>query len=209
MGDHMLNDLLDNNRRWSEERRRDDPGYFDRLSNLQRPQYLWIGCSDSRVPANIITGLEPGEVFVHRNMANLMHPSDLNLLSVLEYAIEVLEVSHVIVCGHYGCGGIRTALDGQRHGVIDHWLQPIRDVAERNKEALESVPDETRRLNLLCEISTRDQVTRLERTPIMQSAWARGKHVRIHGWIYGLKDGLISDLNCSVPNPVAASTGAR
>ena len=149
MGDHMLNDLLDNNRRWSEERRRDDPGYFDRLSNLQRPQYLWIGCSDSRVPANIITGLEPGEVFVHRNMANLMHPSDLNLLSVLEYAIEVLEVSHVIVCGHYGCGGIRTALDGQRHGVIDHWLQPIRDVAERNKEALESVPDETRRLNLL------------------------------------------------------------
>ena len=105
MGDHMLNDLLDNNRRWSEERRRDDPRYFDRLSNLQRPQYLWIGCSDSRVPANIITGLEPGEVFVHRNMANLMHPSDLNLLSVLEYAVEVLEVSHVIVCGHYGCGG--------------------------------------------------------------------------------------------------------
>ncbi|OHV60808.1 carbonic anhydrase [Mesorhizobium sp. LCM 4577] len=195
----MLNDLFEKNRAWSEERRREDPHYFERLSNLQRPQYLWIGCSDSRVPANTITGLEPGEVFVHRNVANLVHPSDLNLLSVLEYAIDVLEVSHVIVCGHYGCGGIRAALDGERHGIIDHWLQPIRDVAEQNKDELDRVPDLTSRLKVVCEMSTRNQVARLERTPIVQWAWKRGKRVRIHGWVYGLTDGLISDLKCSVP----------
>ncbi|WP_315928891.1 carbonate dehydratase [Mesorhizobium sp. SP-1A] len=205
----MLNDLFDNNRKWSEERRREDPRYFERLSNLQRPQYLWIGCSDSRVPANTITGLEPGEVFVHRNIANLVHPSDLNLLSVLEYAIEVLEVSHVIVCGHYGCGGIRAALDGQKHGVIDHWLQPIRDIAERNKDELAQVPSQDSKLRLVCEMSTRNQVERLEKTPIVQSAWKRGKRVRIHGWVYGLEDGLISDLKCSVPELTATPIRVR
>lgn len=136
------------------------------------------------MPANTITGLEPGEVFVHRNVANLVHPSDLNLPSVLEYAIDVLEVSHVIVCGHYGCGGIRAALDGERHGIIDHWLQPIRDVAEQNQEELDRLPDLATRLNRVCEMSTRNQVARLEQTPIVQWAWKRGKRVRIHGWVY-------------------------
>ncbi|MGO4838277.1 carbonic anhydrase, partial [Rhizobiaceae sp. 2RAB30] len=144
-------------------------------------------CSDNRVPANTITGLEPGEVFVHRNVANLLHPTDLNLLSVLEYAIETLDVSHVIVCGHYGCGGIQAALDGQRHGIVDHWLQPIRDVAELNERELGQVADKPSRLNMLCEMSVRTQVTRLARTPIVQSAWKRGKRVRIHGWVYGLE----------------------
>lgn len=193
----MLQDLFDNNRKWSEERKREDPIYFERLSNLQRPQYLWIGCSDSRVPANTITGLQPGEVFVHRNVANLVHPSDLNLLSVLEYAIEALEVSHVIVCGHYGCGGIHAALDDRRHGIIDHWLQPVRAIAENSKIELDRLPDQQSKLNRLCEINVRAQVSRLARTPIMKAAWKSGKVVKIHGWVYGLTDGLLSDLNCS------------
>jgi len=194
----MLSDLLANNRKWSEGRRNEDPGYFERLASIQRPQYLWIGCSDSRVPANIITGLEPGEVFVHRNVANLIHPSDLNLLSVLEFAVNVLKVSHVIVCGHYGCGGIQAAMDGQPHGVIDHWLQPIRDTAERYRSDLSSTPDVPSKLHLLCELSVRSQVERLARTPIMQSAWQEGREVHIHGWVYGLADGLITDLKCTV-----------
>lgn len=195
----MLDKLFHQNRLWSEERRREDPYYFERLSKLQRPQYLWIGCSDSRVPANTITGLQPGEVFVHRNVANLVHPSDLNLLSVLEFAIETLEVSHVIVCGHYGCGGIHAALDGHRHGIIDHWLQPIRDTAEDSREVLDALPDQQAKRNRLCELNVRAQVTRLARTPIVQAAWERGKRVRLHGWVYGLTDGLISDLKCSLP----------
>src|SRR5690554_1865285 len=137
----MLSDLFRNNKAWAAARLREDTHYFERLTALQRPEYLWIGCSDSRVPANVITGLDPGEVFVHRNVANLVHPSDLNLLSVLEYAIEVLEVRHVIVCGHYGCGGIRAAADGERHGVIDHWLQPVRETAEENAAELDRLDD--------------------------------------------------------------------
>lgn len=195
----MLNDLFDNNREWSSARTCEDPGYFSRLSSLQKPSYLWIGCSDSRVPANTITGLEPGEVFVHRNVGNLVHSTDLNLLSVVEYAIETLDIAHVIVCGHYGCGGIQTALDGERHGIIDHWLQPIRDVAEQNRETLESTADPQSRLNLLCEMNVRAQVTRLSRTPIVQSAWKRGKPLQIHGWVYCLTDGLLSNLRCTLP----------
>lgn len=192
----MLKDLLHHNVRWATEKREEDPNYFRRLSALQRPEYLWIGCSDSRVPANVITGLEPGEVFVHRNIANLVHRGDMNLLSVVEFAVETLEVKHIIVCGHYGCGGVRSALDGHRHGIVDHWLQPIRDVAEANEQELTVIEGKEPRLDRISELSVVAQVSSLARTPIIQSAWARGKDVSIHGWIYGLSDGLIRDLEC-------------
>ena len=197
----MLKDLLHHNVRWASEKRDEDPNYFRRLSALQRPEYLWIGCSDSRVPANVITGLEPGEVFVHRNIANLVHRADMNLLSVVEFAVETLEVKNIIVCGHYGCGGVRSALDGHRHGIVDHWLQPIRDVAESNEQELTIIEGKEPRLDRISELSVVAQVSSLARTPIIQSAWARGKGVTIHGWIYGLSDGLIRDLECGATGP--------
>jgi carbonic anhydrase len=194
----MIEALLEHNRRWARGKIEEDPDYFARLSALQRPEYLWIGCSDSRVPANVITGLEPGEVFVHRNVANLVHRADLNLLSVLEFAVETLEVKHVIVCGHFGCGGVRAALDGQRHGVIDHWLQPVRDVADACETELLAIAGSENRIDTLCALSVKAQVENLARTPIVQSAWRRRKPLRLHGWIYGLKDGLLRDLQCGV-----------
>jgi carbonic anhydrase len=193
----MLTDLFRQNVQWASARRQEDPHYFDRLSTLQRPEFLWIGCSDSRVPANVITGLEPGEVFVHRNVGNIVHRGDLNLLSVLEFAVESLDVKHIIVCGHYGCGGVRAAVDGHRHGVIDHWLQPIRDAAEAHDRELEQIDNRETRLDRLCEICVGEQVASLSRTPIIQSAWKRGKQLSIHGWVYGLKDGLLRDLECT------------
>lgn len=200
----MLSDLFEHNVRWAAAKRAEDPRYFDKLSALQRPEYLWIGCSDSRVPANVITGLEPGEVFVHRNVANLVHRADLNLLSVVEFAVETLEVKHIIVCGHYGCGGIRAAMDGHRHGIIDHWLQPIRDVAETNCAGLRKISETEGKLNRLCELTVVAQVESLSRTPILQSAWKRGRPLTIHGWIYGLKDGLLRDLKCDCDRSVVA-----
>ena len=196
-----LSSLLQHNVAWAEGKLREDPAYFDKLSGLQAPEFLWIGCSDSRVPANVITGLEPGEVFVHRNIANLVHRGDMNLLSVVEFAVETLEVRHIIVCGHYGCGGVRSALDGHRHGIVDHWLQPIRDVAEANEQELTVIEGKDPRLDRICELSVAAQVSSLARTPIIQSAWARGKDVAIHGWIYGLSDGLIRDLECTAAGP--------
>ena len=194
----MIDSLFANNRAWSAERKAEKADYFDRLAKLQEPEYLWIGCSDSRVPANVIAGLEPGEVFVHRNVSNLIHPTDLNMLSVVEYAVRQLGVKHIIICGHYGCGGIRAAVSGERFGLIDHWLQPVRDVADRNFECREcgtwSEPD----LDRLCEASVVAQVERLARTPTIQTAWQEGREVAIHGWVYGLKDGLLSNLNCTV-----------
>ena len=192
----MLDDLLKHNRAWAAEREAEDPDYFKRLSQLQKPDYLWIGCSDSRVPANVITGLQPGEVFVHRNVANLVHRGDLNLLSVLEFAVETLEVENIIVCGHHGCGGVRAAMDGHRHGIIDHWLQPIRDVALMNEEKLATLTDPETKLESLCELSIAAQVDSLSQTPIIQSAWRRGKKLNIHGWVYALNDGLLRDLDC-------------
>ncbi len=189
-------DLLNHNKSWAAGKAKEDPAYFDRLSELQKPEYLWIGCSDSRVPANVITGLEPGEVFVHRNVANLVHRGDLNLLSVLEFAVETLEIKQIIVCGHYGCGGVKAAMDGHRHGVIDHWLQPIRDIALEYEGELQEIDDEPTRLRFLCEKSILAQVESLSRTPIIQSAWKNGKELHIHGWVYGLKDGLLRDLKC-------------
>ena len=189
-------ELLKHNVQWAAARQHEDPDYFSRLSGLQQPEFLWIGCSDSRVPANVITGLEPGEVFVHRNVANLVHSGDLNLLSVLQYAVEMLKVKHIIICGHYGCGGVTAAVDGARHGLIDHWLQPIRDVAEASREDLDPIKDQTERLDKLCELSIAAQVRNLSRTPIIQSAWQQGKDLTIHGWAYGLNDGLLRDLKC-------------
>lgn len=191
-----LQDLLTHNRRWASDRVSEDPDYFTRLSSLQSPDYLWIGCSDSRVPANVITGLQPGEVFVHRNVANLVHRADLNLLSVLEFAVDTLDVEHIIVCGHYGCGGVRAAMDGARHGVIDHWLRPVRDIAETHERELALEGGQEERLNRLCELSIRAQVASLSRTPVIQAAWKRGKRLDIHGWIYSLSDGLLRDLVC-------------
>lgn len=205
----MLSGLFDHNIRWATEKLREDPGYFRKLAELQRPEYLWIGCSDSRVPANVITGLQPGEVFVHRNVANLVHRADLNLLSVLEFAVETLEVKHIIVCGHYGCGGVRAAMDGHRHGIIDHWLQPVRDIAEAGAENLARIADPETRLNRLCELSIEAQVESLARTPILQSAWRRGRELHIHGWVYGLNDGLLRDLECGRKSAERGWSGIR
>lgn len=204
----MPETLLDKNKKWAAERVAVDPDYFRRLSGLQAPRFLWIGCSDSRVPANVIAGLEPGEVFVHRNVANLVHHSDLNLLSVLEYAVEALAVEHIIVCGHYGCGGVQAAMEDCRHGIVDHWLQPIRDVADVNSPDLASCGDEQARLSRLCELSIRSQVQNLSRTPIIQGAWRRRMALSIHGWVYSLSDGLLHDLQCSLSTETGNNTVA-
>lgn len=192
----MLEHLLKANRAWAEARIREDPHYFERLSSLQAPDYLWIGCSDSRVPANVITGLEPGEVFVHRNVANQVYAHDFNCMSVVQFALEVLKVKHVIVCGHYGCGGIHAAVDGERHGLIDHWIRPIRDIAETNAAELEAL-DEAHRHDRLCEMNVQAQVANLARSPFVEDAWARGQELTLHGWLYSLQDGHITDLQCS------------
>lgn len=194
----MISELLKHNRDWSAARQQEDPDFFKRLAAQQNPDYLWIGCSDSRVPANQITGLEPGEVFVHRNVANQVHPSDLNMLSVVEYAVDVLGVTDIILCGHYGCGGVKAAVDGQRHGIVDHWLQPIRDTAELHRELLDSIDNEEERLNRLCELNIAAQINSLSRTPVIQQAWQQGIKLSIHGWVYGLHDGLLRDLDCTV-----------
>jgi len=199
----LLETLLQRNVDWAAERVAQDPGYFKRLSGIQRPQYFWIGCSDSRVPANVIAGLEPGEVFVHRNVANLVNPGDLNCLSVLQFAVEALQVQEIIVTGHYGCGGIQAAVDGQRHGLIDHWLQPIRDTAHRCEAELDHLTDHSARLDRLCELNVVDQVKRVAETPIVQDAWSRGQKLLVHGLVYGLKDGRLRNLQCTIAGPKA------
>jgi len=200
-----MQDIFERNEAWAASRIAEDPGYFSRLAALQAPRYLWIGCSDSRVPANVIAGLEPGEVFVHRNVANLVNPGDLNCLSVLQVAVDVLKVRHIIVCGHYGCAGVKAATDNRRHGLIDHWVHPIRDLARVNASTLECLPGETEREDRLCELNVIDNVRRVAETPILQDAWARGADVTLHGWVYGLKDGRLRDLDCTIfpPGPEA------
>jgi carbonic anhydrase len=188
-----LDDLLRGNRQWAEDVVRRDPGFFTRLASQQSPRYLWIGCSDSRVPANEITGTDPGEVFVHRNVANVVVHSDLNCLSVLQYAVEVLRVDQVVVCGHLGCGGVLAALEGRRHGLIDNWLRHVQDVAHEHADLLGAVAGDELP-DLLCRLNVVEQVTNVCRTTIVQEAWDRGQPLQVHGVVYGLDDGILSDL---------------
>ncbi len=189
-----LKPLFENNRNWSRQQIASDPDYFKRLSEQQAPKLLWIGCADSRVPANEILGLAPGEVFVHRNVANLVISTDLNCLSVIQYAVEVLAVEHIIVCGHYGCGGIRAASSGKQFGLIDNWLRVIKDTYIRHKEELEKIADDTGRANRLCELNILAQVESVCHTTIVQNAWTRGQELEVHGLVYNLEDGLLRDL---------------
>jgi len=190
--------LLDNNRLWAAERVKRDPSFFSRLASQQAPEFLWIGCSDSRVPANEIVGLDPGELFVHRNVANVVVHTDLNCLSVLQFAIDVLKVRHVIVCGHYGCGGIHAAMEKQSHGLIDNWLRHVQDVERDYEDELALIGDPQAREDRLCELNVAEQVRNIGRTTIVQDAWRRSHDVQLHGWIYGLKDGLLTDLRVTV-----------
>jgi carbonic anhydrase len=194
----MIDQLKQNNRAWSEGKLAVDPDFFKRLEAQQKPEYLWIGCSDSRVPANEIVGLAPGELFVHRNVANLAPPQDANYLSVLQFAIDVLKVKHVLVVGHYGCGGIAAAVDGERRGLVDHWLHPIREVAHDHRSELAGYSDDRLRLNRLCELNVVRQVRNVASDVFVQDAWARGQPLSVHGWVYSLSSGLITDLGVTV-----------
>jgi carbonic anhydrase len=190
-----LEKLLENNRAWSQEMKLKQADFFERLSRQQSPEYLWIGCSDSRLPPNEIMGLMPGELFVHRNVANIVIHTDFNCLSVIEFAVEVLKVKHVIVCGHYGCGGVQAALRNLELGLIDNWLRHVRDVNSKHEAHLLSVPKESDRWDKLCELNVVEQVHNVCNTTVVQSAWKRGQQIAVHGWVYGLRDGLLRDLN--------------
>ena len=195
-----LHNLLENNRAWAERIKAQEPDFFQTLSKQQSPQFMWVGCSDSRVPANEIVKLLPGELFVHRNVANVVVHTDLNCLSVMQYAVEVLKVKHIIVCGHYGCGGVNAALHGHRLGLIDNWLRHIQDVRQKHEALLSRFSDESQRLNKLCELNVIEQVSNVCQTTIVQNAWEREQELAVHGWIYELSDGLIRDLNISTTN---------
>jgi carbonic anhydrase len=202
----MLEHLKTNNRAWAARMISADPGFFRRLEGQQAPQYLWIGCSDSRVPANEIVGLDPGELFVHRNVANLAPPQDANYLSVLQFAVDVLKVKHIMVVGHYGCGGVRAAVDGKRRGLVDHWLHPIREVYNEHRHALDAMPDAAARLDRLCELNVARQVKNVAADVFVQDAWARGQDISVHGWVYSLANGLVKDLNLTVSRPPNSET---
>ena len=193
--------LFASNHEWSADISARDPEFFSKLVGQQSPDYLWIGCADSRVPANEIVGLLPGELFVHRNVANVVVHTDLNCLSVLQYAVDVLDVEHVIVCGHYGCGGVQAALQGNRLGLIDNWLRHVQDVMRKHRAKLDDLSDDEARLRRLCELNVIEQVLNVGQTTIVQQAWDRGKALEIHGWIYDLSDGLLKDLSVCVKSP--------
>src|ERR1700712_15842 len=200
----MLDELKDNNRHWAERKVAADPGFFKRLAGQQAPEYLWIGCADSRGPANRIVGLDPGELFVHRNVANLAPPQDANYLSVLQFAVDVIKVKHIMVVGHYGCGGGKAAVDGQRRGLVDHWLHPIREVHHDHRHELEAIPEERDRLDRLCELNVIRQVRNVASDVFLQDAWARGQPISVHGRVYSLSTGLVNDLNVTVSTPEEA-----
>jgi len=197
----MLEELKTNNRDWAAGKIAADPGFFKRLQGQQAPKYLWIGCSDSRVPANEIVGLDPGELFVHRNVANLAPPQDANYLSVLQFSVEVLKVEHILVVGHYGCGGVSAAVDGQRRGLIDHWLHPIREVHHDHRHELDGLGDERTRWDRLVELNVIRQVKNVASDVFVQDAWAKGQTLNVHGWVYSIADGLVNDLNVTVSGP--------
>lgn len=193
-----LDNLLDNNALWAARVQEQRPGFFENLAHQQTPEYLWIGCSDSRVPANQIVGLDPGDIFVHRNVANLVVHTDFNCLSVLQYAVEVLKVKHIIICGHYGCGGVAAALQNMEHGLIDNWLRNIKDLYEQHEVLFRDIKSDEERVNALCMLNVIGQVSNVSHTTIVQNAWKRGQDLSVHGWIYSIKDGLIKDLDSTL-----------
>jgi carbonic anhydrase len=194
------NQLLENNKEWVAQNLERDPQFFERLSNGQQPPLLWIGCADSRVPANEIIGAMPGEVFVHRNIANMVLHTDMSMLSVLDYAVNVLKVKHIIVCGHYGCGGVKAAMGNQHIGLIDNWIRHIKDVYRFHQDELNSIKDEKQRFNRFIEVNVMEQVLDLAKTSIVQAAWESKQELQIHGWVYDIKDGLINDLKVTIEN---------
>ena len=206
-----LKRLLDQNKAWAKNITASDPDFFQTLAKQQTPRFLWIGCSDSRVPATQLAGMMPGEMFVHRNVANLVVHTDFNCLSVMQYAVDVLKVEHIIVCGHHGCGGVKAALDSLQFGLIDNWLRHVQDVIQEHGALLEKVDDQEKRLDRLCELNVIEQVLNVGRTTVVQGAWERGQELVVHGWIYGLEDGLLRDLGVSIDNAeglAAAYNGA-
>ncbi|MCD9032900.1 carbonate dehydratase [Luteimonas sp. Y-2-2-4F] len=196
-----LDDLLRRNRDWAESVSREDPGFFDRLSRQQTPRYLWIGCSDSRVPANQILGLDPGEVFVHRNVANVLSHGDLNALSVIQFAVDILKVEHILLVGHYGCGGVHAAMTGTRVGLADNWLRHVSDLAHKHADLLGSIEDETLRHARMCELNAIEQALNVCQTTVVRDAWARGQKLAVHGWVYALGDGRVRELSMDVTAP--------
>ena len=194
----QLKNLLEGNREWATRINASDPAFFRRLAEQQSPTYLWIGCSDSRVPSSQLVGLSPGEMFVHRNVANIVVHTDFNCLSVIQFAVEVLKVKHIIVCGHYGCGGVQAAMQNLKLGLIDNWLRHVQDVMRKHEALLAKVADESQRLERLCELNVIEQVLSVSQTTIMQNAWERGQEIAVHGWIYGLQDGLLRELNICI-----------
>jgi carbonic anhydrase len=200
--------LLTNNRAWAERKERDHPGFFSKLSRLQKPEYMWIGCSDSRVPANQITGLSPGEVFVHRNVANVVVHSDLNALSTIQFAVEQLKVRHIIVVGHYGCGGVQAALEGKRVGLVDNWLRHVQDVRDKHESFLATLPKEKRH-DALCALNVIQQAYNVARSTVLQDAWLRNQPISVHGWVYGLHNGLLEDLQIDLTGRTPIETVYR
>ncbi len=196
-----LRELFANNKAWAEGVIAEDPDFFKRLSERQAPEYLWIGCADSRVPANQIIGLQPGDVFVHRNVANIVVHSDINCLSVIEYAVVILKVKHIIVCGHYGCGGVNAALENHALGLIDNWLRHVRDVRQKHEQTLSRIRDDEQRLDLLCELNVVEQVQHVCATTIVQQAWRNGQELSVHGWVYGLRNGIIQSVSPGICGP--------
>ncbi len=193
-----LKRLLDQNRAWAENITASDPDFFSELAKQQSPKFLWIGCADSRVPSTQLVGVAPGEMFVHRNVANVVDHTDFNCLSVMQYAVDVLKVEHIIVCGHHGCGGVKAAMDNLQLGLIDNWLRHVQDVVHEHEGLLAKIADENERFDRLCELNVIEQVRNVGRTTIVQNAWERGQELGVHGWIYGLQDGLLRDLGCSL-----------
>jgi carbonic anhydrase len=202
MSNDFYKKILDNNKKWVEDSLALDPDYFQNLAEKQTPPLLWIGCSDSRVPANEIVGAKPGEVFVHRNIANMVIHSDMNMLSVLDYAVNVLKVKHIIVCGHYGCGGVQAAMNNQSIGIIDNWIRHIKDIYRLHKTYLDGIEDETERFNAFVEVNVKEQVFDLAKTSIVQSAWNSGQELTLHGWAYGLNSGFVTDLDVNFSSDV-------
>ncbi|GAB4332476.1 MAG: carbonate dehydratase [Desulfobulbaceae bacterium] len=202
----VLHHLFEKNRSWAGRVKQDDPEFFNRLATQQTPEYLWIGCADSRVPANQIVDMLPGEIFVHRNIANVVHHTDLNCLSVIQYAVDILQVRHIIVCGHYGCGGVMAAMGNRQFGLVDNWLRHVKDVYRLHRKKVDAIEDEQERLDRMCELNVIEQVTNVCHTKIVQNAWARGQELAVHGWIYRIGDGILRDLDVCVTGPDEITT---